>query len=358
MKKNVIISIIIVFLLTSCETLIQELNRFSETTTKFIEEAGNDRNNEDNGNKIDEKVTKSTRTEIIDPEFTKYKSLNDNEQRYIEFKDSDEELFVKIKMLDYINLSREKFNVSKLELDILASRTANKTSYEAAKNNFMGHWNLNGEKPYHRYAISGGFDHVTENAAASWSTNSFINNSTTALNFMKEAHNSFMAEKAPNDGHKKNVITKEHNYVGIGYKIIGNQFRYYEEYIDRYLDISTGGTSLTTGMDASFSFKTLSEKLYPYSVIVYYEASLKKMTSKEINNMGSYSDFSNNTVFSVWPWELPEKNKNGYITISFPVQKKGSYYVNIYLSDKPNTDTRSANTVGKIQASGIVFFVE
>lgn len=143
------------------------------------------------------------RTQIVDSEFLYYKSLNDNEQRYIEYKDSDEELLTKIMMLKYINISREHFNVNKLKLDILASRVANKMSFEAAQNNFMGHWNLNGEKPYHRYAIAGGNDHISENAAASWSSANFINNSSSALKLMKEAHNSFMAEKSPNDGHKK-----------------------------------------------------------------------------------------------------------------------------------------------------------
>jgi len=261
-------------------------------------------------------------------------------------------------MLNYINLSREKYNVDKLELDILASRVANKMSLEAAHNNFMGHWNLNGEKPYHRYAIAGGNDHVSENAAASWSSANFNNNLSSALKLMKEAHNSFMAEKSPNDGHKKNVIEENHNFIGIGYNITGNQFRYYEEYIDRYLYIRTDNTLLKKGMNATFSFKTLSKNLYPYSVIIYYETPLRKMTTNEINKMGSYPDFSKNTALSIWPWELPEKNEDGLIIINFPVQKKGSYYVNIFLSDKPYVNNRNASTTGKIQASGIVFFVE
>ena len=47
-----------------------------------------------------------------------------------------------------------------LGLDILASRVANMQSREAAANRFSGHWNMRGEKPYHRYAFAGGVDHV------------------------------------------------------------------------------------------------------------------------------------------------------------------------------------------------------
>ena len=56
-----------------------------------------------------------------------------------------------------------------VKLDILASRVANKMCREAAENNFIGHWNLAGEKPYHRYAFAGGYDHVSENAFGEWS---------------------------------------------------------------------------------------------------------------------------------------------------------------------------------------------
>ncbi len=53
---------------------------------------------------------------------------------------------------------------------------------------------------------------------------------------MNSAHQQFMNEQAPYDGHKKNCINKFHNFVGIGHYLTENQFRYYEEFIDRYLD--------------------------------------------------------------------------------------------------------------------------
>ena len=53
---------------------------------------------------------------------------------------------------------------------------------------------------------------------------------------MKEGHGTFMKERAPNDGHKKNIINKDHNWVGIGYYLAGGQFRYNEEFIDRYVE--------------------------------------------------------------------------------------------------------------------------
>lgn len=345
-------------IITGCETFIQELQNFGKDAAKYIKESVSNNDNKESLNEPEKPSSSSkiNRTEILNSDFNKYKIINDQEERYLQYKDNDSVLFTKVEMLKYINSSRVRYNVPKLELDILACRVANKMSSEAAHNNFVGHWNLRGEKPYHRYAVAGGVDHDSENAAASWSSNNFLNNSTSALKLMKEAHNSFMAETPPNDGHKKNVINKNHNFVGIGYKIEGNQFRYYEEYIDRYLSITTKDIFLKNGMSAIFSFKSLSNNLYPYSIIVYYEPPLEQLTPAEINKRGAYPDFSRNIYLEMWPWDLPRKDKNGYFTVSFPVHKKGSFYVNIYLSDKPYSKSSNVTTVGKIQASGVVFF--
>jgi len=86
-------------------------------------------------------------------DFENYKKMNDNEQRLIEFKDTDESLKLKITQLDVINKSRRKNKALPVKLDILASRVANRMSKEAADNEYIGHWNMAGEEPYLRYAF-------------------------------------------------------------------------------------------------------------------------------------------------------------------------------------------------------------
>ena len=169
-------------------------------------------------------------------DFAAYKKLNESEQRLKEFKDSDESLKLKISQLEIINRSRKKHNAPPVRLDILASRVASKMAREAAENEYLGHWNLAGEEPYLRYAFAGGHDHVSENAFGEWSSADYNTSGQTILAMMKAGHEKFMAERAPADGHKVNVIDKSHNYVGIGFYISGKQFRYYEEFIDRYLE--------------------------------------------------------------------------------------------------------------------------
>ncbi len=68
-------------------------------------------------------------------------------------------------------------------------------------------------------------------------------------NLMKGGHKSFMSERAPADGHKKNIISKTHNFVGIGYYLNGGQFRYYEEFIDRYLEFEKIPAQIRAGQN-------------------------------------------------------------------------------------------------------------
>ena len=166
-----------------------------------------------------------------------YIRLNEKESRLIEFKDDEESLKLKLKQLEVINKSRMKYKAGDVKLDILASRVANKMCKESAENKYLGHWNLNGEKPYQRYAFAGGYDHVSENAFGESTNATYKKSSITIYEMMIRAHNSFMSEIAPSDGHKSNIINKMHNYVGIGFYVTENQFRYYEEFIDRLFRI-------------------------------------------------------------------------------------------------------------------------
>lgn len=129
-----------------------------------------------------------------DPEY--YHKLNESEKRLEEFKDDEEALKLKLDQLTIINRSRKKFNTGPVKLDILASRVANKMCREAAENNYVGHWNLAGDKPYQRYAFAGGNDHVAENAYGEWSTDNYDISTAAISSMMKEGHDTFMSESS------------------------------------------------------------------------------------------------------------------------------------------------------------------
>ncbi len=288
-------------------------------------------------------------------DLEKYKKLNEIEQRLFEFKDNDEALNLKIDQLDEINKSRNRYNAAPVSLDILASRVANKMCKEAADNAYIGHWDLAGEEPYLRYAFAGGHDHVSENAYGEWSSDNYFISSQTIVSMMKSGHNKFMAERSPNNGHKENIINKAHNFVGIGFYLSGKQFRYYEEFIDRYLEFENIPESMNAGSAGSITIRTNGSFLF--YMIVYREKFPNRLTPAEISRRGSYADFTPE-IYKVMPaWELARYRNGNIYVIPLSFSKEGLYYIQLYSDRKEITNATSLNTKGKNPESGIVIKV-
>jgi uncharacterized protein YkwD len=285
-----------------------------------------------------------------------YIKLNESEQRLIGFKDDNEALKLKITQLEIINISRKKYGAPPVRLDILASRVANKMAKEAGDNEYLGHWNMAGEEPYLRYAFAGGYDHVSENAYGEWSTGNYNESPQTIGLMMKNGHGKFMSERAPNDGHKENIIEKSHNFVGIGFSLTGKQFRYYEEFIDRYLEFENIPSELSIGQQASITVKT-DGKNFLYYLIIYREKPPVQLTPSEISKRGSYRDYTSEEYKEIVAWDLASYRKENTYRIPLNFSQDGLFYIQIYTDDKEITKPASLNTKGKTPESGIVIRV-
>jgi hypothetical protein len=296
-------------------------------------------------------------TDIDKDELDNYIKLNNRELRMAEYKDDDEALKLKLGQLAVINISRKRNNTEAVKLDILASRVANKVAKDAAENKFLGHWNMAGEKPYHRYAFAGGYDHISENTFGEWSSDNYVRSASVISSLMKTGHASFMAEKAPSDGHKKNIIGKTHNFVGIGFYISGNQFRYYEEFIDRYLEFENIPAEVKINQPCSITVKTNGD-MFLYYLIVYREDFPKAMKPEQISRQGSYEDFSGEQYLGMAPWEIAPYRSGSVYKIPFSFSKEGLYYIQIFTDKKEVATPSSANTAGKTAVSGIVIKVK
>jgi uncharacterized protein YkwD len=285
-----------------------------------------------------------------------YVKLNNSESRLAEYKDDEEALKLKLQQLEVINTSRKKYNAGAVKLDILASRVANKMCREAAENNFLGHWNRAGEKPYHRYAFAGGYDHVSENAFGEWSSGNYTVSASIISSMMKSGHDTFMAEKPPYDGHKQNITEKSHNFIGIGYYLSGKQFRYYEEFIDREFEFEDIPSEV--GIDEPFhiTVKTKGES-YLYYVIVYREDFPLPLTPAQISRKGSYEDFSDEQYLRMAAWDLAGLRSGSEYKIPLSFSREGLYYIQIFSDKKEIKSPSSVNTKGKTPFSGIVIKV-
>lgn len=291
-----------------------------------------------------------------DTGFGYYKQLNDSEKRLPEFRDDDIALMNKLNQLMVINQSRKKFRVGEVKLDILASRVANKQCREAAEKGFISHWNMAGEKPYMRYAFAGGYDHVSENVYGEWTSEDFGTSQNIISDMMKKGHGTFMQERAPNDGHKKNITGKDHNWVGIGYYMSGGQFRYNEEFIDRYLEFRDIPGELKINETGTVTIDTRGS-CFLYFMTIYREKLPKPLTIKQLSATGSYDDYSDEIVADKAPWDLAKYRYGTVYKIPVKFPKEGLYYIHLYIDSKEKTGSTSVTTKGKEPVSGIVIKV-
>lgn len=280
-------------------------------------------------------------------DFSYYDSLNNTENRLSQFKDADSILIIKIAQLNYINESRKKHKKDPVKLDIFASRVANKMSKEAGTNEYIAHWNLEGLKPYHRYGLEGGLNHVSENTHGTWSTKDYEISLESIFDKMNAGHDNFMKERRPNDGHKQNIIDGNHNKVGIGCYIDNNQFRYYEEFLDvyvKFIDVE----KTERGIKLHF---TVEEGYYVYAAMVSTEK-IKPKTVKQLKMSGSYFDQGDKISQTYRIDDLI--NNNDEYKLVFNTNKSGYYYIQVFISNKAPKPGNTVSTKGTFPATGVV----
>jgi len=292
----------------------------------------------------------------VDTSFAYYKKLNDAETRLIDYKDSDNDLQLKIQQLHEINKSRRKYKAQEVQLDILASRVANKMCKEAAEKKFTGHWNTKGEKPYHRYSFAGGIDHVAENAYGHWQSNDMPRQNKVISRLMYDGHTAFMKEKAPHDGHKLNCIDKGHNFVGIGFYITTNIFRYYEEFIDRYYIFEKYPSDTVKKGERITIEIAIPKDIQITSYFTSYEKGLKSMSPARIRSKGSYLDGSNKMEKITFSDNLqhPIYDDKYLARFHFTPKKSGIYYVHIRHKNLVKGKAKG----DEIDGSGLIIIVD
>ena len=277
-----------------------------------------------------------------------FKLKNAKESRLIEFKDNDEQLLAKLVLLELINKHRKKHHKQPVELDIHACRSANKTAQDAALNKYMGHWDSQGKKPYHRYAVDGGDAHVSENASGVESTDFFKQDINEMISLMKENHMLMYNERPPLDGHRLNILDPYHNQLGLGVAYDGSSFCYYEEFINDYLTKSS--TKLQNG-EVSMLF-TIPDQFNLVGISISYDKPFKPMTRKELNTKTSYLDEGETNIF-IWDDEVMCKDNN--CEYSFRIKGNQITYVKVLIS-KIKPDEFVKDSKGSFPVSGWVFY--
>jgi hypothetical protein len=121
-------------------------------------------------------------------------------------------------MLALVNWDREGEGLQPVEFDNVATRGAQRHAEDMAKKGYRAHWGSDGSVPEQRYTEAGGEHLVHENVTCFFDgeKRELDPNPTFSAEELEIAERTYMAEKPPNDGHRKNILIPTHNHLGVG----------------------------------------------------------------------------------------------------------------------------------------------
>lgn len=141
---------------------------------------------------------------------------------------------VRERLVEMINADRAAAGLAPVEYSEELSRAADAHCREMLASGFTSHWNRDGWKPYLRYAAAGIRDNTSENIHSMWTTD-FREDK--LWDYVAEGHRGFMAEKPPDDGHRRSVLGEQHTHVGIGIAYDDHGLRMIELFGGRYAQL-------------------------------------------------------------------------------------------------------------------------
>jgi len=199
---------------------------------------------------------------------------------------------------------------------------------------YLSHWNLRGLLPYHRYHFAGGRDYIQENL----SRTTVISSSPAPIPTDPEgllpnllaAHQRFVDEKPPLDGHRKNVLDPGHTHVGIGLAVVGGEFTMAEEFVNRYVELAPLPERLPQG-SIPVAGTVLRKEFGPYYCVLFYEGWPQARTVEELNHTYAYEDMAGTIVGRVPPWNISFNASKGSFHFSIPVDAAGPGYYHMVL---------------------------
>ena len=241
-----------------------------------------------------------------------------------------------------INLERSAARLAPVEFDSLSSQVSDRHCQEMAARAYLSHWNLRGLLPYHRYHLAGGRDYIQENLSRMTVISNLPNPISTQPADVQEhllhAHERFMEEQPPLDGHRKNVLDPGHTHVGIGLAVVGGEFTMAEEFVNRYIELTPLPELLPQGsirVDGRVLPRHLprepNDQFGPYYCALFYEGWPQIRSVEELNRTYAYEDMSGDVRSKVPPWEMSFSSSTGQFRFSVPVNRAGPGYYHLVL---------------------------
>lgn len=260
-------------------------------------------------------------------------------------------------LLARINKERAAAGRAPVRYDLLAAKVGDDFCVDSAELRFTGHWDTLGRAPYLRWALAGGVDTHAENFASH--SRYGAPHREPAESLLMEAHEGFMRERPPDDGHRRTVLDPSWTHVGIGIALIGGEFRMTEEYSRRLATwIEIPGAPVAAGSVARFS-ASFPRDVRVGLVEIAYEEPPRPITPREIFRRGSYAyPLAVHTLRPLlgpgMTWEGGDRGDfpvtGGRIDIHVPLDHgRGNYYVIAYVGTSETGKKLTPATAALIQ---------
>jgi len=173
------------------------------------------------------------------------------------------------RLLDVVNLQRNRNGLSQLEIDQFACRVAEQHAIDMLEGEFLSHWGRDGRKPYQRYSFAGGTDATQENVSLAHDIASVA--PLAVEQDLMDMHQSMFNEVPPKDGHRQTILFPHHTHVGFGIAVKEYEVRLDELYICRYVQIGAIVRATKPGDRITLTGRLLNLRYELVGIHNYYE---------------------------------------------------------------------------------------
>jgi uncharacterized protein YkwD len=252
-----------------------------------------------------------------------------------------------------INRDRVLAGLLPVAWDEAASRVADAFCAQQVREASRGHFLMDGVPPYARTAFAGVFGAQSENSVSWVTTGSSFTE--TPLQLALDGHREMMAEKPPQDGHRRTILDPDATHVGVGYASAHGRFQMAQEFLTRDL----GRLSLSR-RDSSRVILRFEGRPVPNSrlqfVTIAREPLPTALTREEASSRTSYSYPSpwlayvpeGNTALRVSGTETRDRLRvlsNLEFSFAFAPDRPGLYTFTFYTTVRPSEPSRPGATV-------------
>lgn len=141
---------------------------------------------------------------------------------------NDPRLALRLQLVERINRDRAEHGVPPLVYDPLASRIGDAFCLDAVLTGISAHFDAAGRAPYVRWGRGGGVDYHVQNVAAYGISSGVLDRPLEQI--LLASHASMMAERPPDDGHRRSILDRELDHVGIGLGVAAGEVRLTQEF--------------------------------------------------------------------------------------------------------------------------------